>query len=225
MTVGLEAAAQHLSPGATGPLSLAGQDVLVIGAGAMSGLAVAKVVRAGADSLVVASRTRARAERLAASASGRAADMASLPALIAAADLVVTCTGAAGHVITADIMRSALTARAKLRPGPSGSIPPIVVLDLAMPRDVEPAVATLPGVAVTDLETLAADAQAGLGPDDGDVGEVRRIMAEELAAHLSASRAATVSPTVVALRAKAARVVEAELARLAAGSTGWTPQR
>ena len=48
-----------------------------------------------------------------------------------------------------------------------------------------------------------------------DVGEVRRIMAEELAAHLSASRAATVSPTVVALRAKAARVVEAELARLA----------
>jgi len=215
VTVGLEAAAQHLSPAGTGPLSLAGQDVLVIGAGAMSGLAVAKVARAGADSLVVASRTRARAERLAASAGGRAADMASLPALIAAADLVVTCTGAAGHVITADIIRSALAARAELGTGPSASIPPIVVLDLAMPRDVEPAVAALPGVAVTDLETLAADAQAGLGPDDGDVGEVRRIMAEELAAHLSASRAATVSPTVVALRAKAARVVEAELARLA----------
>ena len=118
VTVGLEAAAQHLSPAGTGPLSLAGQDVLVIGAGAMSGLAVAKVVRAGADSLVVASRTRARAERLAASAGGRAADMASLPALIAAADLVVTCTGAAGHVITADITRSALTARAELRTGP-----------------------------------------------------------------------------------------------------------
>ena len=93
--------------------------------------------------------------------------------------------------------------------------PPVVLLDLALPRDIEPAVGRLTGVAVTDLATLAADAEGGLGPDDGDVGEVRRIMAEELAAHASASRAATVFPTVVALRAKAARVVEAELARLA----------
>ncbi len=194
--------------------SLAGRDVLVIGAGAMSGLAVAKVARAGAASIVVANRTRQRAERLAASVGGRAADMSGLTDLIAAADLVITCTGAAGHVVTADTMRAALGRRAELSGGTTAA-PPVVLLDLAMPRDIEPAVGSLTGVAVTDLATLAADAEGGLGPDDGDVGEVRRIMAEELAAHASASRAATVFPTVVALRAKAARVVEAELARLA----------
>jgi glutamyl-tRNA reductase len=68
---------------------------------------------------------------------------------------------------------------------------------------------------VTDLETLAADDQAGLRPGDAEVSDVRRIMAEELAAHGSANRAAAVTPTVVALRAKADGVVESELARLA----------
>jgi hypothetical protein len=75
-------------------------------------------------------------------------------------------------------------------------------------------------VVLTDLATLADEGQAALGADDGGagdggVGEVRRIIGEELAAHSSASRAATVFPTVVALRAKAASVVDAELARLA----------
>jgi glutamyl-tRNA reductase len=145
---------------------------------------------------------------LAASAGGRAADMSGLVDLMAAADLVVTCTGASGHIISADVVRAALERR-----GPSGQ--PLVLLDLAMPRDVDPAVASLDGVALTDLETLSADDQAGFRPGDADVAEVRRIMADELAAHMSANRAAAVTPTVVALRAKAAGVVEAELARLA----------
>ena len=207
--------------------ALAGRHVLVVGAGAMSGLAVASVARAGAADIVVANRTRQRAERLAASVGGRAAEMSELVELIAAADLVVTCTGAAGHVITAEMMHTALRLKAEhLGPdgseGSSGGVPPTVgvqpttvLLDLAMPRDVEQAVATLPGVAVIDLETLAADRQAGIGPADVEVSEVRRIIAEELAAYGSASRAAAVSPTIVALRAKAATVVEAELARLA----------
>jgi glutamyl-tRNA reductase len=89
-----------------------------------------------------------------------------------------------------------------------------VLLDLAMPRDVDPAAAVMPGVRLTDLETLAADGHAAFKPGDADIDEVRRIMAEELAAHMSAYRAAAVTPTVVALRAKAAGVVEHELARL-----------
>ncbi len=84
-----------------------------------------------------------------------------------------------------------------------------------MPRDVDPDVGSLDGVALTDLEALAADDQAGLRPGDAEVADVRRIMAEELAAYVSAHRAAAVTPTVVALRAKAAGVVDAELARLA----------
>jgi glutamyl-tRNA reductase len=208
VSVGLQAAAGQLGADpADLTAALAGKSVLVVGAGAMSGLAVASVAKAKPASLTVASRTRGRAERLAASVGGRAADIAGLASLMAAADLVVTCTGAPGHVITADLVGAALRER-------GGAGGPFVLLDLAMPRDVEPGVGSLPGVALTDLETLSAGG-AGVAPGDDEVEQVRRIMAEELAAHLSASRAATVAPTVVALRAKAARVVESELARLA----------
>jgi glutamyl-tRNA reductase len=229
VSVGLQTAARHLGAGPDGPEtaaqpattapppSLAGLDVLVVGAGAMSGLAVASVARAGAASIVVANRTRQRAERLAASVGGRAADISDLTDLIAAADLVVTCTGAADHVITGDMVRAALERRAEN--WRSEDRPAVVLLDLAMPRDVEPAVGGLPGVVLTDLAALADEGRAALGDGhggagDGGAGEVRRIIAEELTAHASASRAASVSPTVVALRAKAASVVDAELARL-----------
>jgi glutamyl-tRNA reductase len=238
VSLGLRTAARHLGADRAGgpatasePPSLAGLDVLVVGAGAMSGLTVASVARAGAASIVVANRTPQRAERLAASVGGRAADISGLADLIAAADLVVTCTGAADHVVTADMVRTALERRApdQVRPAKRGpraapasrsggrpSSPTLAILDLAMPRDVEPAVGGLPGVVLTDLATLADEGQAALEADgDGGVGEVRRIIAEELAAHSSKSRAALVSPTVVALRAKAASVVDAELARLA----------
>jgi glutamyl-tRNA reductase len=226
VSVGLQAAAHDLAtgpaaaeagartagaavlPAAAPLLTLAGKRVLVVGAGAMSGLVVASVARAGAAQITVTSRTRRHAERLAASAGGQAGDISSLVDLIAAADLIVTCTGASGHVISADMVQAALGRR-------TGPGQPLVLLDLAMPRDVDPAVAGLGGVALTDLETLAAGGQTGLRPGDAEVGEVRRIMAEELAAHVSANRAAAVTPTVVALRAKAAGVVDAELARLA----------
>jgi glutamyl-tRNA reductase len=97
------------------------------------------------------------------------------------------------------------------------------VLDLALPRDVEPAARGVDGVSVLDLEEIGragsvGPAHTGWAPEE-DVAAVRRIVAEELAAHLSADRAAKVAPTVVALRAKAAGVVEAELARL----TGRVP--
>jgi glutamyl-tRNA reductase len=145
--------------------------------------------------------------------------MSDLVAEMATADLVVTCTGASGHVITADMVLQALRRRAEAQSsgGPPRGVPStaLVLLDLAMPRDVDPAVAELPGVTVTDLQTLAADGHPAFDPGEQEIGEVRRIMAEELASHMSARRAAAVTPTVVALRAKAAKVVDAEVARLA----------
>jgi glutamyl-tRNA reductase len=219
VSVGLQVAARHLDPNGAGggdrgsavapPPALAGKRVLVIGAGAMSSLAVASLAKAAPSRIVVASRTRQRAQRLAASAGGQAVDLADVVDEMAATDLVVTCTGASGHVITADMVDRAMRQR-----DASPAATPFVLLDLAMPRDVEPAVATRPGVALTDLQTLAADGHPAFEPGDREIGDVRQIMAEELAAHMSAARAATVTPTVVALRAKAAQVVDAELARL-----------
>jgi glutamyl-tRNA reductase len=192
------------------PDALAGRDVLIVGAGSMSALAAATAARSGAASIVVANRTREHAERLAATVSTtvtKITGLADLPAAMAAADVLISCTGAAGQVITRDMVSGALTARNA--PDPSA---PLVILDLAMPRDVEPAAASLPGVVLIDMDQLSEHATA---IRDDDVTAVRAILETELAGYQSAMDAARVAPTVVALRAKAAKVVDVELARLA----------
>ncbi len=187
---------------------LAGQRVLVVGAGSMSALAVATADRLGAGHIAVANRTPDRARRLASSVSGSVADFADLTPALADADLVMSCTGSPGLVITAGMCAAALGRRA-------GPARPLVLLDLALPRDVDPDAADLPGVTVLGLESLG-EAGTVLGSQHAeDVAAVRAIVAEEFAAWASAAQAARVAPTVVALRAKAADVVEAELARLA----------
>ena len=192
---------------------LTGLSVLVVGAGSMSSLAATTAARMGAARVVIANRTRDHAERLAAAVSGTAAELSGLSAELAAADLVISCTGATGHVIGADIVTAALAARRARQPDGR----PLVLLDLALPRDVDPAVSGLAGVSVIDLEALGdagAHGVAGTAATEDDVAAVWRIIAEEFAAQASANRAARVAPTVVALRAKAAEVVDAELARL-----------
>jgi glutamyl-tRNA reductase len=204
VSVGIEAAAAAL-----GRPSLIGQRVLVVGAGSMSSLAATTAGRAGAAEVTVANRTRRHAERLAASIGGRTADLAQLPAAIARADLVISCTGASGLVITAETVE-----QAQREPAAAG---PLVFLDLAMPRDVGADVAELPGVTIIGMDELAdAGRTAVAGPGVlGEVAAVRTIVDEEFAAYRSAAHAVQVTPTVVALRAKAAGVVDAELARLA----------
>jgi glutamyl-tRNA reductase len=211
VTVGAGLAAARLSaaPDPAGPLR--GRSVLVVGAGSMSALAVATAARLGAAGIVVANRTKAHAERLAASVSGTTADLQDLGTAIAAADVVISCTGAAGLVITADMVGGAL--RRRLAAG--GADRPLVFLDLALPRDVDPGAGGLEGVSVIGLESLQDAGAALTASQAGDVAAVRAIVAEELDARVSARHAARVAPTVVALRAKAVEVVEAELARLA----------
>jgi glutamyl-tRNA reductase len=204
--VAIELAAARLRPGSEAGQArgLAGRHVLVVGAGSMSTLAATTAGRSGATSIAVANRTRRHAERLAAKVSGHSVPLDGLRPALAAADVVISCTGATGYVITRDLVSEALASRT--RPGP------LVVLDLAMPRDVEPSAAGLPGVVVIGMDQLSAH-----GTDAGadDVAAVRAICEAELAAYRSAVDAARVAPTVVALRAKAATVVDVELARLA----------
>src|SRR5580692_716020 len=219
LSAAVELAAASLGPLHPGEDPLAGRDVLVVGAGSMSGLATATAARSGAASITVANRTRAHAERLAASvspATTTVTGLADLPAAIAAADVVISCTGAAGQVITGDMVSAALEARKAGEAGEAGVAKvaggALVIMDLAMPRDVEPAVAGLPGVVLIGMDQLSEHASA---VRDDDVAAVRTILEAELAAYQSAMDAARVAPTVVALRAKAANVVDAELARLA----------
>jgi glutamyl-tRNA reductase len=195
---GLDRAAQVLGP-------LSGIRALVVGAGAMSGLAVASLVRAGVDPvrLTIVNRTIDRARRLADSSGGTAEPLSELPRLLDSADLVLSCTGAVGHVLSADTIEAAIRSRQNR---------PQAYVDLALPRDVDPAAEDLDGVTVIDLERLG---QALAGETVGaELDLVRKLVAEEVSDYLAARRAEAVAPTVVALRAMADSVVEAELTRL-----------
>jgi glutamyl-tRNA reductase len=208
VSVGIETAVAAL-----GRPSLTGQRVLVVGAGSMSSLAATTASRAGASRVTVANRTRGHADRLAAAVGGGTADLAELPVAMADADLVISCTGASGLVITADLVRQALTRRDPLT---QRSQARLVFLDLAMPRDVGADVAELPGVIVIGMDELADAGRTAIAVPGitADVAAVHAIVDEEFDAYRSAAHAAQVTPTVVALRAKAAEVVDAELARL-----------
>jgi glutamyl-tRNA reductase len=221
VSVGLELAVPGTRERDT-TLPLDGMTVLVVGAGSMSGLAVATAARSGAANIVVANRTRKRAERLAAGVGGTVADLDALEEAMARADVVISCTGAAGVVITADQVRAAVSAREASVTAGNAPLAPLTLLDLAMPRDVEPAVAGLENVRLIDMTAIGAHASAHTS---GDIPAVRAIVDEEFDAYLSAWYAAQVAPTVTALRAKAAQVVDAELVRLSgrlngAGLTG-----
>jgi glutamyl-tRNA reductase len=196
--------------------SLAGRPVLVVGAGSMGALAATTLSRRGAV-VTVSSRTPAHARRLATSVEGRAADLADLPAEIAAADVLVTCTGARGIVIGTEAVAGAMRSRI----GSTRPDRPLVVIDLALPRDVDPGVAALPGVHVVDLALLqgkrGADGHASASPVAADDVAAAHALIEAETALLRAERqAAAVAPTVSALRSQAAEVVDAELLRLSA---------
>jgi len=180
---------------------LADKRVLVVGAGSMAGLATATVVRLGATDVTVVNRSLDRATRLAAEYDARPAPLAALGTELASADVVLACAGATGLLVTLDMV---VAARPDRRP--------LSIIDLALPHDVDPAVAALPGVTLINLADLAADLY------DSDAGrevtEVRRIVTQEVAAFLAARRQASVTPTVVALRSMATAVVDAEMSRL-----------
>src|SRR5688500_8652958 len=133
---------------------LAGRPVLVVGAGSMGALAATTLARRGA-AVVVTTRTDAHAARLADSIGGRAAGLSDLPAELAAADVLVTCTGATGLVVSTEVVADAMRERAGR---------PLVVVDLALPRDVDPGVAALPGVHVVDLALLQGERSSGRSP-------------------------------------------------------------
>ncbi|MBT0767743.1 glutamyl-tRNA reductase [Kineosporia sp. J2-2] len=202
---GLRKAAEVLGP-------LPGLNVLVLGAGAMSGLSVASAHRAQAGSIAVCSRTLPRARRLAESVDGTPVPLENLQNALAAADLVIACAGAGGYLVDLDAAGRAAAAR--------GGRPQVYV-DLALPRDVQPEIAGLPSTRVFDLEHLGQILTAG-GLSE-DLAEARSMVEDEVALYLADQRAKEVAPTVVALRAMARSVMEAELGRLSGRLDGLDP--
>jgi len=177
--------------------ALDGQRVLVVGAGAMAGLAARTAATDGAM-VTCANRTLARAERLAEAVGGKAVPLADLSQALAETDVLVTCTGARTFTIGVDDL---------------AGTPVRGIVDVALPADVAPEV-TAHGVCLVNLDRLVTDQ-----PDSASAQEIedaRDLVREEVASFLGLRRAAQVAPTVVALRSMASAVVAGELRRLEA---------
>ncbi len=214
VSVALHVAAERLYRPELGPsyTALAGRTATVIGAGSMGSLTAAHLVRAGVGHVNVVNRSLPRAQRLAASiaeqgVTAQAWTLDQLPAALVDADVVVSCTGAVRPVVSLADVHHALAASQR-----DELTAPLVLCDLGMPRDVDPAVAGLPGVSVVDMDRVQREPSARAASDAADAA--RRIVAAEVASYLASQRMAEVTPTVTALRQRAADLVEAELLRL-----------
>jgi glutamyl-tRNA reductase len=208
----LAAATVELS--ADGGAGLTGRRVLVLGAGAMGGLAAAQLRRAGVAEIVLANRTQVSAQRLAAlcTAEGtpaRAVGLEGVPSALPDVYLVIGCTGAIGAVLSVDQVIDSLGVNQTTDAGRAL----LVVCDLGLPRNVEPGVGQVPGVILLDLGTVAQRLEQR-GSGSNAVSAAQCLVSQEVRDYLATQRAAEVTPTVAALRRRAAEVVEAELLRL-----------
>lgn len=190
-------AAQQLS-------SLDGRRAIVLGAGEMGSSMAESLAAAGVAELVVANRTHDKAKALAESVGGRAIRFAELADELVDADVVLTSTGASSVLLTRADVETAMTAR-------GGK--PLVLVDIAVPRDIEPSVAEVPGVTVLDMDDLGAFADRGLAERRREIDAVRVILDEELERFRAATSAREVAPVIVALREAAEAVRAAELDR------------
>lgn len=195
--------------------SLARIRVLILGAGSMASLAGSSVSRRGAAKITVASRTPERAVRLATAIGADAVTLADVPAQLRCADLVVSCTGGREVRLSTEHVATGAQGRSVTAP--------LVLVDLALPHDIDMGVRDLPGVVLIRLADLAAASPQQV--TDADVSAAEALVTEEVAAFSTARSAAAVTPTLIALRSMATGVVANELERLWGRLEELTPEQ
>ncbi|MCX7670993.1 MAG: glutamyl-tRNA reductase [Anaerolineae bacterium] len=201
--------------------SLADRTALLIGAGKMSSIAGQALVRAGLRCVLVANRTYERAERLAAALGGRAVRFDALIENLAAADIVICSTGAPHLVLHADDVRRAL----QLRPQPSAASFQLLVVDLAVPRDADPAIAAIPGVRLADIDDLEALVRANHPLAVAVRQAAEGIVTEELEGFRDWLAARCCAPLIQALRARADAICQAEVEKTLRKLGDLTPRQ
>jgi glutamyl-tRNA reductase len=207
VTVGLRVATGQLG-------DLAGRRVLLVGAGSLARLAGRALREAGVGELVVTNRTMATGAALASELGGRAVPLDRVADELALADLAVAATAGSTPTVGAATVANALARRDRRRgvQGTPGGPGPLVLLDLGVPRDVEPGVRGLPGVVLADLDALRAVLETDEEPRR-EVERVRSLIARETGAFMGGQREARLNPTIRALRARAEQVRQQELAK------------
>jgi glutamyl-tRNA reductase len=184
--------------------SLHDRSVLLVGAGKMSEVAARQMVRDGARAAVLGGRTMERAQQLAAALGGRAAPLEELRPEMAKVDVVISGTAAPGLVIRREDVESAQRERRHR---------PLFLIDIAVPRDIEPAAGKVDGVFLYDLDDLRSVAEANLRERRKEADSAEAILDEEIQDFLEWRRSLDVVPLLVELRGRADEIRRAEIER------------
>jgi glutamyl-tRNA reductase len=184
---------------------------LVLGTGEMGEAMAHGLVKAGVTDVAVANRTWERAVELADRINGRAVRLHDVPTAIADVDVLLSSTGAASPLLEVDDLRDIVLARAGR---------PLLIVDIAVPRDIDPAVGALDGVTLLDMDDLRAFADAGTEARRREVAAVQTLLDDELERYLGATSAREAAPMIVALRDRAEAVRLGELDRFRARLDG-----
>lgn len=193
---------------------LRGRTVLVLGAGEMAEGTVKSLAAAGTSDIFVANRTWERAVDLAGACGGTAVPLDSVGSALVAVDVLVTTTGAQDLILE----RGAIADFVGQRDGRE-----LLIVDVAVPRDVDPSAAQLDGVTLLDMADIGAFVDAQMATRTSVVGNVEVIVAEEVSRYQTVTSAREVAPLVSQLRARGHEVADAELARFDAKLSGLEP--
>ena len=195
--------------------TLQGKRVLVVGAGEMGEGVAGALSRAGTESITVLNRTAARAQVLATKIGALVADFSNLESELGTVDVVVTCTGAGEIIIDHDLMKRVRQVHSN----------PVLLVDIALPRDVAASVSELPGVTLRDLDHLSEWAQRGIDKPSSEVGQVRVIIGEEVDRFLLDQTQRQAAPLVAQLRRFVEDIRQAEVDRFDASLAAMTPEQ
>jgi glutamyl-tRNA reductase len=215
-TTSLSQAAVALAAARLG--SLSGKTTLVLGAGEM-GEAMAQALAGALEDdgqLLVVNRTWSRATELAARCGGRAVEWSTLPSALVQADVLLASTGSPGLLLEAADVEPLLEDR-------QGR--PLLIVDIAVPRDIDPAVGSLPGVTLLDMADLTASAAVAMAGRRGEVPKAERIVAEEIDRYMDVAAQRNVAPLVAALYDRGEQIRAGELARFRARLAALSPDQ
>jgi glutamyl-tRNA reductase len=184
--------------------ALEGKSVLIVGAGKMGRLAVQALQAAGATETIVVNRGEERAQSLADTYGVKPRSLGELPEVLAGADIVICSTMAPGAVLDYKTVRAAVENRTR----PDA----LFIVDIAVPRDVDPSVAEIDGVVLRDIEDLRALVENNMGGRVSEIAKVESIVTAELEGFARWERAVEVAPAIARLvdRSEALRVAELE---------------
>ncbi|MDR3736966.1 MAG: glutamyl-tRNA reductase [Acidobacteriaceae bacterium] len=196
--------------------SLQGRTVFLVGAGKMSELAARHLVQQGAGTILVTNRTRERARQLAEPFHGRVIPFEELYNVASEADIIISSTSAPHAIFTREHGQQFLHRRRNR---------PMFFIDLAVPRDVDPAMGKLEGIFVYDIDDLQQVAASHMEERSREAGDAEAMVAAEVERFQQRRRTVNVAPAIVALQHQAEEIRQAELKRLHAKLGALTPEQ